>query len=435
MISLNRSKILLDEARNFLAGGVPSVVQNAFLPHAIFMEHGKGSHLYDVDGNSYLDYVLGFGPLILGHAPDGLNEAVIAQVKRGALFGAPSELLVELSRLTCEILPSAELIQLNNSGSEAVQGVLRAARAFTGREKIIKFEGHYHGWLDSVYVSHSPDSLSLMGMSNAPRSLLGSAGQVNSVVNDLIILPWNDLEIVERTLKGRAHEIAAVITEPIMANCGVIMPQPGYLEGLRKLTRDYGVLLIFDEVITGFRASLQGAQGYFGVTPDLTTFAKAFGGGYPVAGYAGSSEIMLPVAQGKVVHAGTLNGNALVIAAALATLRELTKENGAALETMRQKGIRLMDGLYQISEKHGIPMLINGPGTFFGAVFGTQPLVDYRSTLLLDRPRAQKFANEMLMRGVYLFPRGRGLWYLSTAHTDEDIDMALAAADDVMPLL
>jgi glutamate-1-semialdehyde 2,1-aminomutase len=435
MRNLSKSKALLEESRKYLAGGVPSGVQSAFAPHPIFVDHGQGSHFYDVDGNAYLDYVLGFGPLILGHAPCVLTQAITDQLERGTVFGSPNEAIITLSRLICEILPSAELVQFNNSGSEAVQGALRAARAFTGREKIIKFEGHYHGWLDNVYVSHSPDSLSLMGMSNAPRPLLCSAGQVSSVVNDLIILPWNELDIVERMIKARAHEIAAVILEPIMANCGVIMPQPGYLEGLRRITQEHGVVLIFDEVITGFRASLQGAQGYFGVVPDLTIFAKAVGGGYPIAGYAGRKDIMEPVAQGKVVHAGTLNGNALVVAAALATLQELAKNKGAVYESIRQRGQKLMAGLEKIAQNSGVPMIINGVGTFFGAVFGTEPLANYRSTLLLDRSRAQKFAAEMLLRGVFLFPKGRGLWYLSAAHTDEDVDVTLATAEEVIPLL
>ena len=435
MRNIKKSEVLLDEARKYLAGGVPSGVQGAFAPHPLFVDRGEGAHFYDVDGNAYIDYVLGFGPLILGHAPAVLTRAVTEQIQRGTVFGSPSENLLELSRLACEIIPCADLVQFNNSGSEAVQGALRAARAFTGREKVVKFEGHYHGWLDSVYVSHSPDSLSLMGMPNAPRPLLCSAGQVSSVVNDLIILPWNDLEIVERTLKARAHEIAAVILEPVMANCGVIMPQPGYLEGLRRLTREHEVVLIFDEVITGFRASLAGAQGYFGITPDMSTFAKAVGGGYPVAGYAGRREIMEPVAQGKVVHAGTLNGNALVAAAALATLRELAKDKGAVYEAIRCRGKRLMEGLGAIAAKNGVPMQINGVGTFFGAVFGTEPLVNYRSTLQLDRVRAQKFAAEMLLRGIFLFPKGRGLWYLSTAHTDADVEQTLATAEEVIPLL
>ena len=191
------------------------------------------------------------------------------------------------------------MVRFDNSGSEAVQGALRVARAFAGREKVVKFEGHYHGWLDNVYVSHTPDSASLIGLPNAPRPLLGSAGQTFSDRDDLIILPWNDLEIVERTLKARAHEIAAVITEPIMANCGVILPQPGYLEGLRRITQEHDVLLIFDEVITGFRTALGGAQGYFGIVPDLTIFAKAFGGGFPISGFGGRREVMELICPGQ----------------------------------------------------------------------------------------------------------------------------------------
>lgn len=435
MRRMEKSNALLEESRRYLAAGVPTAIQGAFLPQPILADHAVGARVYDVDGNAYLDFVLGFGPLILGHAPTTLIEAVTRQLQRGSAFGAPYAALVELSRRVTEILPSVEMVRYNNSGSEAVQGALRVARAYTGREKIVKFEGHYHGWLDNIYVSHSPDSASPLGPPEAPNPLLSTAGQVPSVVGDLVILPWNDLEIVERTLKARAGEIAAVITEPIMANCGVIMPKPGYLEGLRRLTQEYGVLLIFDEVITGFRTSLAGAQGYYNVLPDLTVFAKAFGGGYPISGFGGRRDIMELIAQGRVVHAGTLNANPVVVAAALATINELSRDGGAPLERMRGKGQRLMKGLANVAEEHGIPMIIQGPGTFFGAMFGEHPLSEYRSTFLLNHRRAQQFYSEMLVHGVLCFPKGRGLWYLSTAHTDDDIDQALEVAHEVMPRL
>jgi len=431
--TLTKSKELLEASKQHLAGGAPSAIETLFLPHPVLIDHGEGSHFYDVDGNEYIDYVLGFGPLILGHCPPMVIEAVKDQLQRGSAFGAPYAALAELSRRVCEILPSVEMVRFNNSGTEAVQGALRVARAFSGRNKVIKFEGHYHGWLDNVYISHSPDSLSLMGMPNAPRALLSTAGQVASGIEDLIILPWNDLEAVERTLKAHAYEVAAIIMEPIMANCGVIMPQPGYLEGVRKLTREYQVLLIFDEVITGFRTSLTGAQGYFNILPDMTIFAKAFGGGYPISGFGGRAEIMRLIAENTVIHAGTLNANPLVVAAALATLKELTRDNGSVLKGIAQKGKKLMDGIGEVAKRRGVPMIIQGPGAFFGAVFGEGTLVDYRSNFRLNQERARKYAQEMLLSGVYCFPKGRGLYYLSAAHTDADIDKTLEIIDEVLP--
>jgi glutamate-1-semialdehyde 2,1-aminomutase len=435
MKSFHTSRALLEESKQYLAGGVDSTVQSAFAPHPLFFDRGLGSHFWDVDGNEFIDYVLGFGPLILGHCPRPVIEAVQAQLELGSTFGAPYQKQIELSKLIAEILPAAEVVRYNNSGTEAVQGALRLARAYTGKDKIVKFEGHYHGWLDNVYISNTLGTEAVLGPANSPNPVLGTGGQVSSVVQDVIVLPWNDLDIVDRTLSSRKNEIAAVITEPIMANCGVIMPKPGYLEGLRRITQENGILLIFDEVITGFRASLGGAQAYYGVIPDIVTFAKAVGGGYPISGFGARRELMDLVANGTVGHGGTLNANGIVVSAAVATLKELARDNGAVYDRMRTCGQQLMKGIAEIASSEGIPMVIQGPGTFFAAVFCDKPVTDFRCTSAINGQRAVRFAEELMKRGIYIFPKGRGLWYLSAAHTEDDIDSTLVVIEEVMPLM
>jgi glutamate-1-semialdehyde 2,1-aminomutase len=330
-----RSKALFEESKRYLAGGVGSHVRAGVQPYPVFMDHGRGSHVFDVDGNEYIDYLLAYGPLILGHCPPAVVNAVHEQLDRGTAFGTPHEIEIELSKLICSLMPAVELVRYNSSGSEAVQSVLRLARAYTGKDKIIKFEGHYHGCLDNVYVSHLPDSLSLIGMEHAPWKVLGSPGQCASVLEDLIVLPWNNLDLVAKTVRERKHEIAAILTEPVMSNCGVIPPNPGYLEGLRQIASENDIVLIFDEVITAFRIT---SWGWVRGTPDLCTMAKALGAGYPVGAFGGKREIMQLLADRKVVHDGTYNSNGLVCAAALAAVRELSKDDGAIYGRMRALG-------------------------------------------------------------------------------------------------
>ena len=435
MYSTQRSKAMFEESQRYLAGGVGSQVRSLIEPYPVFMERGKGSRIYDVDGNEYVDFLLAYGPLILGHCPEPVVEAVKAQLEKGTAFGTPHELEIRLSKLICDIMPSVELVRYNNSGSEAVQSVLRLARAYTGKKKVLKFEGHYHGWLDSVYVSHLPEALSMIGLEHAPWKVLGSPGQCESVLEDLIVLPWNDLDLVDKTVREHKHEIAAIITEPVMSNCGVIPPNPGYLEGLRQITQDNDILLIFDEVITGFRIDLHGAQGYFGITPDLCTMAKAMGAGYPISAFGGRREIMQLIADRKVVHAGTYNTNGLVVAASLAALTELSKNDGAVYERMRSLGTRLMNGINEIAERNGIPIRIQGYGTFFGTVFTDKPITNFRDTFYISKERYPRFRRELFARGIQIFPTDKGLWYISAAHTDADINRALEVVEDVMPLL
>ena len=308
----------LDRARRSLAGGVSSAARLSLMP--FFAESGAGARLRDVDGNEYIDYVLAYGPLVLGHAPAPVIEAVRAQAARGTMFGLGLEAEYLLAEELVGLMPCCDLVRFANSGTEALHFVMRLARAYTGRPKIIKFEGHYHGWLDDQYVSVKPGPEAAAG-----QGALETPGQPADAAENLIILPWNDLAVVEEVLAARAAEAAAVILEPVPFYHGAIPPEEGYLAGLRRLTEKYGVLLIFDEVVTGFRLALGGAQEYFGVTPDLCVMAKGFAAGLPLAALGGRRAIMDLIADNTVPHMGTYNGNALAVAGALAAIRELKK--------------------------------------------------------------------------------------------------------------
>lgn len=434
---IERSRELFERAQRSLAGGVGAQVRSLALPHPVYFDRGEGSKLYDVDGNEYVDYLLAYGPLILGHCPPPVVETVSEQLARGTAFGAPHETIVALAEKLVEIVPCYEMVRFNNSGSEAVQAVQRLARAFTGKSKIIKFEGHYHGWYDNIYISHLPEALSMIGLPHAPWAVLGSPGQPESVLQDIVVLPWNDLEVVERTLKARAHEIAAIITEPIMSNCGVIPPNEGYLEGLRRLTAEHEVLLIFDEVITGLRVGLHSAQGHFGVTPDLSIIGKALGAGYPIISWGGRREIMQLIAERQVVHAGTFNANPLCATAALATLTELARDDGGVYDRMTTLATRLKDGIAERAESHEIPVRLQGIGPFFGLSFRDPevPITNFREALEEYPGRYPRFRLALLERGVHIFPSEKGLWYLSTAHTEQDIARTLDSVDGALAAL
>lgn len=428
MHQVSSSKHMFEQCRKYLAGGVGSQVRSAADP-VLFFTHGKGSKLYDVDGNEYIDYLLGYGPSILGYAHSVLVKALKEEVEKGFQFGSETEKVIAFCRKLTQIIPCADLVKLASTGSDAVHGALRLARAYTGKTKVIKFEGHYHGWLDSVYISHIPDSLQYWGLRNSPRKLLESAGQPESVLSDLIILPWNDLEILEKIIRTRYFEIAAVIMEPIMANFGLIMPKKGYLEGVREITKKYGALLIFDEVITGFRIALGGAQEYFGVTPDISTFGKAVGGGVPLGGYGGRKEIMDFVAQKKCVEAGTFNTNSLEIAAGLACVSEL--EKGGTYERLTKLGKRLSTEMKKIADRLNIPFQIQGPGPMFGIRFAREKAMDARDAVESRYAGLYpKFRSLLLEKGVHTFPTEKGEWYLSTVHTEEDIEKTLNAIED-----
>lgn len=407
-----------ERAKGSLAGGVSSGLRRTARPFPLFYDHGRGSHLTDVDGNVYIDYTLAWGPLILGHAPEAVNRAVAAQLERGHTYGAQHDLEFEVAELIQQHVPCAERVAFANSGTEIVQLALRIARAKTGRTKYLKFEGHYHGWDDSVLVSYKPsrDQLAQYGSDPVP---VGTGQRPHP---GAVIVQWNDRAGVEAAF--RDHELSAVICEPILCNNGCLMPAPGFLEFLREITARTGVVLIFDEVITGFRLALGGAQSHFGVTPDLATFAKAVGGGLPLSMLAGKAEFMDLIANGTVVHAGTLNGNPLVLAAAKASLETLAQNDGALYRTMWALGDQLREQLRATLAGKGYSVTVNGVGPVFQLNFQTALGPTYRDTMTADMKLYSDFGLALLDEGILVLPDGR--WYLSAAHTAADIERALA---------
>jgi glutamate-1-semialdehyde 2,1-aminomutase len=419
-IQFARSAEFLSRSRRYLAGGVSSGMRAVAKPLPLFFASGSGSSLTDVDGNQFIDYSLAWGPLILGHSHPAIISGVGEQLRRSQLLGAQHELEIDVAKKICQMVPCAERVVFNNTGSEAVQIAFRLARAFTGRHKIIRFEGHYHGWLDNVLIGYRPG----FDSRGDRQETWPSEGMSRNAPDETLVLQWNNLHAVERVLQDQGREIAAIITEPILCNSHCLLPAPGYLEGLRNLATRFGVLLIFDEVITGFRVAVGGAQSLFGIKPDIATFGKAVAGGFPLSVVAGSQEIMELVEQRRIVHAGSFNGNPISLAAARATLEVLDANQGAVLKQLRRAGETLMRGIKESAEKVGIPVLINGVGASFNLAFTVRrEMLSYRDTLDCDASARDQFLEAMLASGVYLMPDGR--WYVSAAHSDEDIESTL----------
>jgi glutamate-1-semialdehyde 2,1-aminomutase len=421
------SKQLFERAQQSMAGGVGSGVRLGEAGGPLFFEKGEGSRITDADGNTYIDYVLAQGPLLLGHNPPEVIAAAHAQLDRLLISAGQTEMEIELSERMKRVVPCCELVRYNNSGTEAVLMALRLARAYTGRQKFIKFEGHYHGWSDDVIISYWP-TLADAGPREAPNTVPGTGGMASSALNDVIVLPWNDLALVEQTLATRGSEIAALITEPIMFNTGGCMPRAGFLEGLRELCTKFGVVLIFDEVITGFRVALGGAQQYFGITPDLATFAKGIAAGFPLSAVAGRSEIMSQIASGKVLHGGTYNTHPIVMAAANATVAYLEREQKQLYSHLASMGERLSAGFREIGAHHHVPTLVTHVGPVVQLAFTRrEAFYDYRDTLDRDNDLYRKFALALAERGVRV--TSRGTLYISAAHTEADIEDTLDRAE------
>ncbi len=428
-----KSKKMYEEAKEVFAMGVGSQVQSFAKPHPLYMTHGKGSKVYDVDGNEYIDYLLNYGPLLLGHCPEMLNNAIEDQLKKGTAFGEPHPLQLELSKLLIDAIPSFEMVNFNNTGSEAVQAALRLARAHTGKTKFIKFEGHYHGWLDNVFFSFHPDEGEDFGTRENPKPVIHgySKGLPVNVLDNVVILPWNNLEYVRKALETHRGEIAAILTEPIMSNCGVIMPRQGYLEGLKELAVEHEVMLIFDETITGLRTALGGAQELSGVTPDISLGYKALGAGFPIFVYGASREIMKVVSDRLVVHAGTFNGNAIGCIAARTVLSELGKDGCAAIKRINDMGKYMIKEIGMLAKKHGQTVRVQGPGAVFCMSFHDKEVFDMRDAFVDTGDKYFIFRELLLDRGIHIFPTEKGLWYLSTAHSDEDVEKTLKIIDEV----
>lgn len=408
-------------ASESLAGGVSSGLRRSARPYPLYFDHGKGSRLTDVDGNTYLDYTLGWGPNILGNAPEEIVEAIQATVRRGLTFGAQHDLEFEVAELLTGMIPCADRVCFANSGTEIVQVALRLARAATHRDKFIKFEGHYHGWEDSVLQSYHPRPDQLLGDPQTP--VQEGCGQLPATTT--VIAQWNDEDSVRQAFAANDGTVSAIICEPLMCNNGCIAPAPGFLQFLRSITQQEGALLIFDEVITGFRLGLAGAQGYYGVTPDLATYAKAVGAGTPLSVLAGRQQFMELIERGEVIHAGTLNGNLLALAAARASLMYLAQDDGRVYAELFRRGDRLRHGITSLLEAASHEVCSAGVGSVFHLSFMNSQPRHYRDLLAADKKKYSDFALALLDEGVLPLPDGR--WYLSTAHTDADIDATLAA--------
>jgi glutamate-1-semialdehyde 2,1-aminomutase len=400
--------------------GVSSGLRRHLRPAPLFFERGDGPYLFDVDGHRLLDYALGWGPLILGNNHPAINSAVSEQLGRGYAFGAQHRGEIELAELMVGVLPAVERVIFSNTGTEAVQAALRLARAFTGRTKIVKFEGHYHGWINNVLVSYRPK------LSDPCTALAGCGGQPSSEYSETIVLPWNDLSAVESAFEEFPGQIAGILTEPILINSGCCLPKDGFLEGLIALCRKHGTVSIFDEVITGFRLALGGAREFFGVHPDLSIYAKAIAGGFAVSAVGGSAEIFKVLEQGRTIHVGTYNGNAVNLAAATATIRELSRPN--AFKNMHEHGWAIRATCERIAKRQGIPLVTVGTGSAFSVHFGlTKPPATYRESLCADSELYQTFRLALLRRGVHVLPDGR--WYVSAVHCPIETDFVIPAIE------
>ena len=423
-----RSRELFEEAQRYLPGGVNSPVR-AFKavggePH--FIQRGQGSKVYDVDGNEFIDYVCSWGPLVLGHAHPKVVRAVQEAAEGGTSFGAPTERETRLAKLVCGAIPSVETVRFVNSGTEATMSALRLARGYTDREKVIKFDGGYHGHADGLLVKAGSGVLTL----GAPDS----PGVPPSMAQNTISASYNDLDGIERIFQANPDQIAAVILEPVAGNMGVVPPKEGFLQGLRDITRTYGALLIFDEVITGFRVAYGGAQSLYGVQPDLTCLGKIIGGGLPVGAYGGRKEIMDMMAPiGPVYQAGTLSGNPLAMSAGIAALEAL-QEKGV-YETLEARSVRLAQGLAGAAASAGVPVHGTRVGSMMTCFFQSGPVTDYTSASESDTRRYAAFFNAMLEQGIYLAPSQFECTFVSLAHSDEDIDRTVVAAEKAVASL
>jgi len=426
---MSHSDDLFQEAQRYIPGGVNSPVRafKAVGGTPVFIESAKGAYIYDADGRQYIDYVQSWGPMLLGHAHPEVLEAVREKLDKGLSFGAPTEIETQLAQKLCDIYPNLDLVRFVNSGTEATMSAIRLARGFTGRDKIIKFEGCYHGHSDSLLVKAGSGALTL-GVPSSP-------GVPASLTEHTLTLTYNDAAQLEEAFTRYGDEIACVIVEPVAGNMNCVPPVPGFLETMRRLCDEHGSMLIFDEVMTGFRVSLTGAQGHYGIKPDLTTLGKVIGGGMPVGAFGGRRDIMEKIAPlGPVYQAGTLSGNPVAMAAGLKAL-ELVSQPGF-YEPIFKRTTQLVEGLEAAAKAAGVPFTSNHVGTMFGFFFSEeQPIVNYQQVMAGNIERFNRFFHLLLEEGVYIAPAAYEAGFMSAAHSDDDIANTIAAAKNAFSRL
>ena len=431
----DKSKKLFERALKSIPGGVSSASRSTlegYAPYPPYIERAQGSKLYDVDGNEYIDYFQALGPTLVGNANPRIVNFVIEQIQKGSTYGLPFELQIEVAEKLIRHVPCFEKVSFMNSGTEVVQMVLRLARAYTKRSIIAKFEGAYHGWIDNVAHSVHPP-LELDGPEAVQRKQTIGTGIPARAYEDFMVLPFNNVQALEKALGQHGDEIAGLIMDPCMCNSGVVPPEKEFLEAARKLTKKHGIVMIFDEVITGFRLGLHSAQGKFGVTPDLTAMAKAVGGGFPVATYGGKAEIMDLLADGTVFRAGTVNANRMAMAAAYATLQFLEENDGEVYRQIYRIGEKLMNGIQALVDRENIRAIVQGFGPMFQIHFTPLDRIrNYRDYCQSDLDTYMVLRNKLLPRGIFLRPAHFGEVYISAAHSEEDIDKTLVAMEEAM---
>jgi glutamate-1-semialdehyde 2,1-aminomutase len=430
----SRSSELFEAASRVLPGGVGSTARSTkvgWTPYPPSIDHGDGAYVWDADGNRYVDYLLGLGPMLLGHRHPVVTEAVASAIRRlGTMFGLPYELERLAAEKVIAAVPGIDLVRFSNSGSEAAATAIRLARAFTGRPLIVRFEGMYHGWIDTLYWSNHPEP-DEAGPLPRPRPVVAGPGVPQALADTIAVLSWNDEESVRTFMVDHGDQVAAIITEPVMLNTGCILPEPGYLQALRTITSEHGALLIFDEVITGFRFARGGGQEFYDVRPDLTVLAKGLGGGFPVAAVGGSEGVMAMIAEGRYSQSGTYNSNTIATAAVCAALDVLDDETLYARQV--RLGTRLMDAIRDVAAREGIPVRVEGLGTVFQVWFSEEPIRNYRDAVRCSNgARFRRWFEEMFLRDVLFHPNHFENLFLSMMHTDEDVDRTIEAADDAL---